>query len=80
MKKYKLVAVDWLDAESVAGWRSMENVKELTSPVITTVGFLILNNDKIVVVVQSIADGEYLGCTTIPKGMVKRIKIIPYEQ
>ena len=66
------VCVEWWDAESSSGWLHPEDFKKLTPPVVKTYGVIVERNDKAIVVAQGISGKEYLGCTLIPAGMIKR--------
>ena len=54
LSKAKLVAVIWNDAESYAGWCTVEELDKVVAPECITVGFLIKKTKKIVVVATSI--------------------------
>lgn len=71
-KKYPfpLVEVQWKDAQTTHGWESEdEHVFEV--PVVTTIGFLIKENEDGLVIASTVgSDKTHNSRITIPKGMV----------
>lgn len=70
MKKPQLYVVQWQDIQSDATWH--QGALEKAEPAIcVTVGWLVLESDKKLVLADSKAqDGEWGGLTVIPKGVV----------
>ncbi len=79
MKKYKIVEVEWLDAQS--GFSSPLNLEELEQekPFHTfSVGYLLTEDkEKIILGFMMFGDeGLFKHWQLIPKGMIKKIKVI----
>ncbi len=75
----KIVHVKWVDAASVAGWRSQKALKEFITgnlDAVDSVGMLAYEDDKKVVLIQTNAVNEVMGLFEIPKGCIKSIKKI----
>lgn len=72
--KYKVVVIIWDDAESSDGWE--EAPEELEPKLATSVGFLVRQTEKYVLIAQSYDNGHTNGRFQIPKGMIKEIKEI----
>jgi len=70
----KIVLVEWFDSATEYGWQR----KDLFDDRITncqSVGFLIKETDKVVVVTLNRSDnGRYADAITIPKQSIKRIR------
>lgn len=75
----KIVHVKWVDAAHISGWRSVRVMKEFIeedlNPV-DSVGMLIHEDDKKVVLIQTNGSNEVMGLFEIPKGCIKSIKKI----
>lgn len=70
----KMVIVRWRDHEGDAGWFDLEELASRKAPEVSTVGWLILEDDKYVKVVDSImADGTMGGMNLILKECVIEI-------
>jgi hypothetical protein len=74
MKKLKMVKVFWGDAWGRAGWS--RDVK-LEPCLVESIGYLVDSNKEGVMLAQGIAeDGAYVGIGMIPKGMIKKVKVL----
>lgn len=74
---YPLVEVQWLDAETSHGWETVAETVPLEIPVVTTIGFLIEDNDIGIRIASTIGlDKSHNSRITIPKGMVLNITIL----
>ena len=73
---YPMVEVQWDDAAGLRhGWTNKE--EKLEPQLCLSVGFLIReNDDHIMIASDTDAEGSHNGRTQIPRGMVKRIKIL----
>ena len=73
---YPMVEVVWDDAAGLRhGWTAKE--EKLEPQLALSVGFLIRENaDHIMVAADTDGEGSHNGRTQIPRGMVKRIKIL----
>ncbi len=75
----KVVLVKWVDAASQGGWANPAKVDRFIKgdlDLIKSVGILIHNTKKKVVLIQTHGTNEVLGLFEIPKGCVKSIKTI----
>lgn len=73
---YPLVKVEWLDAETTFGWES-EGENKPTVPVVTTVGFLIVDTEELISIASTIGqDKTHNSRINIPKGMVKSFFVL----
>jgi hypothetical protein len=78
--KYQPVLVEWADSAAYSRWRSIEGYREATHPSqCISVGFLLLKDEKRVVILQS-EDGDEHGevaeALAIPRACVKRIRYL----
>lgn len=73
---YPLVRVLWVDAATSHGWESKDE-REQTVPLVTTIGFLIHENEHLICVASTIGDsGDHNARISIPIGMVKEKTIL----
>ncbi len=82
-EKYKIVEVEWLDAQS--GFSSPLTIEELESekPIITSsVGYLIKEDDeKVILGFMMFGDeGMFKHWQLIPKGMIKKIRTLEVQE
>ena len=76
-KRPMLVRVEWLDALSRAGWLEKESVQDwIASDVlpVVSVGLLIREDDKAIVIAADENEDEWGALTKIPRGMVVAIE------
>lgn len=67
---FPLVEIKWRDAQTSHGWEHMEEV-ELEVPVVTTVGFLVKEDEHAIMVASSVGDDKHTNARMlIPTGMV----------
>ncbi len=82
-QKYPLVEVIWDDATSISqGWKNKEEFdKELIKPeIVLSVGFLVKDStEHIILAMDTDSDGDHASRSQIPKGMIKKIKILRKE-
>lgn len=82
-QKYPLVEVIWDDATSISqGWKNKEEFdKELIRPeIVMSVGFLVKDSaEHIILAMDTDSDGDHASRSQIPKGMIKKIKILRKE-
>ena len=67
---FPLVHIEWKDAQTGHGWEHQDDV-QIEIPIVTTIGFLIRDNDEGVMVASTV--GSDLHCNArivIPKGMI----------
>jgi hypothetical protein len=74
----KLVRVTWVDSAAHSTWVSKTEFEDLLigEEVIDTVGFLARKLPNKLVLVQSISSAQVDGYFEIPRGCVKKIKVI----
>ena len=76
----KTVLVEWADADSSGGWKTAEQIAEMTlaEPNIS-VGFLVKNDDEVLVIAQTYAhdnddnNERMVDFLTIPASVVKKV-------
>ena len=74
---HPLVEVIWDDATHINGWDDGDGEEELKPCLILSAGFLVRKTAKYLVIAQDIAhDGSQCGRGQIPRGMVKKIKVL----
>lgn len=75
---YSLVEVVWDDASAQRhGWVEKSNDEDVEPSLALSVGFLIREtSDHIVIAQDTDSDGSHNGRSQIPRGMVKRIRIM----
>jgi len=73
---YDLIEVIWDDAAGLRhGWES--SIEKLEPQTVLSVGFLLKETDDHIVIAQDVdAEGQHNGRSQIPKGMVKKIKVL----
>ena len=76
--KYPIVEIIWEDIGSPSGWIKPGHDSITSDPIlITSVGYLIMDTPEYIVYASDVAnDGDVNGRTQVPRGNVKRIKII----
>jgi len=72
---YPLVEIVWDDASSDAGWQEVENIK-FEPQIVTSVGFLIAESKKYVILGHTYSGDAYIGWFQIPKGMIITRKVL----
>jgi len=73
--KYKLVAILWIDAETSHGWEHVAEDSDVDA-LATSVGFLYKETTNYYKLASTYSNGFTNNRISIPKGMVKEIKII----
>jgi len=72
MAPRRLVEVTWLDAEGSLSWPLPA---AYSLPIVRTVGWLLEDlEDRVTVGAESFEDGSYRDVTTVPRGMVKKVR------
>lgn len=67
---FPLIELKWKDAQTGHGWEEAEDV-DLDIPIVTTVGFLIKENEHAIMVASSVGDDKHNNARIlIPMGMV----------
>lgn len=75
----KIVLVKWVDSASANGWKGRESLDRFIKgdlDAIKTVGMLVHQDKKKVVLIQSDGDNQAMGLFEIPRGCIKSIKTI----
>lgn len=73
-----LAVVCWLDAQMEGHWNSGAPAPDPDLTVYSA-GWLLVDNKKNIVLVQSLTDGSFGNSLTIPRGMVQSIQRIGME-
>ena len=76
MSKFKQVRIVWDDAESSDGWDGIPD--KLDPKLVTTIGFLLLETEKHVLLAASVGHGDE-DCNNrlqIPKAMIQTMEVI----
>lgn len=69
--KYKMVIVKWRDHEGDSGWMDLPDIQKREAPEVSTVGWLVIEDDKYIKLVDSImSDGTMGGFSLILKECV----------
>ena len=77
MKHLKLVLVKWRDAKSEpSGWKSIEEVRKNKTALVSSVGWIIKETKKELILVSSIVEDHCDGDTTIPRDWVQSIETL----
>ena len=76
MKKYKLMRIDWYDAETDSGWLNLEEVQKETMPLVHSIGLVIKQNRKEIFITHSISTSECNSYLVVPRSMVKEMTVI----
>ena len=72
---YPLVEIVWADASSDAGWQEAKKVK-FEPQTVVTIGFLIAENRKYLILGHTYSGDDYVGWFQIPKGMIISRKVL----
>lgn len=73
----KIVEVEWFDAQSSMDSWSMEELKDLKPLHTLSVGYLLIDKEDFIVLgYMDFANDLIKHHTCIPKGMIKKIKVI----
>lgn len=73
--QYPLVEITWDDASSDAGWQVAKEVK-FEPQVVISVGFLISENKKYVIIGHTYSGEDFVGWLQIPKAMIISKKVL----
>ena len=75
--KYELVSIEWEDAYSGNhDWFKADSLPEAVEPLICySTGFLIQDNEERVTIAQSFSHDSLANLWTIPKNMIRKMKI-----
>lgn len=81
MNDYKLCVVEWYDAQGDTRWVSAEEAMEMEPPLIRSIGWLLRQDEKKLVICNSMDydSGDVGGRDVIPMGCVKNIITIDKE-
>ena len=74
MSELPIVEVVWTDSRHSSDWMSLAELQVLRPSVITTVGFLVSEDEIAVTIAASIGDTHYGGITVITRCAVKSIR------
>lgn len=74
----KTIYVKWVDSSEAIGWNKIEDCTLLEPLVVETIGFLLYENDKVLVVTGHVSDdGDACGAMTIPKvSILKQVECL----
>lgn len=79
LTKLRAYKITWIDPQSLEGWQSMEELKQV-SPAITTGVYHYIGVGAAGLLFAGEINGEEYGNTTIlPKEVIKSIKIIKWQ-
>ena len=79
---YKLVELQWLDASTDHGWENDTEIDISMEPV-PTVGFLLYQDERVVVIASTVSEGTSNSRIKIPRGMILsmiELEVKPVEQ
>lgn len=77
--KTKYVVVDWVDIVAINGWRNRLDIAELEPDLCRSVGAVLRNDDKEIVLAATVGidspdDSTCLHVISIPQGCVRKIR------
>lgn len=72
-RKYEPILVIWDDAEVSNDWEIQSEGDQLTEALVETLGFLVKETDKHLLIASTLSGEHTNARTKIPKGMVKAI-------
>ena len=73
----KPVKIKWRDSVTLQGWRFAEDMKDFNCPVITTIGYVVTETKKDVVVAMSKGrNDDFCNWTSIPTNMIVSRKVL----
>lgn len=73
---FPLVEIKWRDAQTSHGWDHADDV-DLEVPVVTTIGFLVKEDEHALMVASSVGDDKHTNARMlIPIGMVVSRKVL----
>jgi len=82
-KKYPLVLVEWIDAQSDCEWGSIEKTKKWADEecLINDIGWLVCTGKKYIVITNQVGeDGELGNRTKIPKSWIKKKEYVSLKK
>jgi hypothetical protein len=71
-----MVLVTWLDADAHGQWTDPEEVAKMVPQRTKSVGFLARDDEHVVVIAQTENSKNLGDCLIIPRGMVRKIKVL----
>ena len=72
----KIVLVEWVDANAHSGWYHKEHIHEEHASNCATIGVLLKDNDKDIIVALNISGASYGDTMSIPKCSIKRLRTL----
>lgn len=73
----KKVEITWVDSKGVTtAWEDRDGLAPLLPCHITSIGFLLEETEEYVTLTQSIGGDQVLGRITIPRGVVKKVRVL----
>jgi len=76
LDKFPLIYVEWIDAESDSKWDDREGAEKWLNRdfVVHDIGWLIMENDKYIIICNQVAsDGDLGNRTKIPRGWITKL-------
>jgi len=71
MCEYRLVRVKWIDATTDSGWIDIDTAKNYKPIQCETVGYLLKDDEKYIVVASTVSGDQCNGIISIPKKWIK---------
>ena len=78
MSKPKLLLILWHDAVNGAGWENLEELCNESLPLVTSIGFLIHDDENRIILSTGFHGEESIGYMAIPTGMIHSRKFVKY--
>lgn len=83
MNEYKAYRIEWIDSQQYEGWVMKEEIlrkSDVANMEVSTIGFLLYEDDKIIITADSISKNCVNSPMTIPKiAIVSMIEIVGYD-
>jgi hypothetical protein len=73
MKSKRFIEVLWEDAEGHAAWTTDKDADRLSAPLVTTRGFVVKHDRKVLILAMGYHEDSWLNVFTIPAGMVRKV-------
>jgi hypothetical protein len=81
LPRFPIVEVLWIDSAGTHAWRdrqtSLEDPEHMKGMLNRSVGYLLVNDERLVTLTESLSDNDSIGCsTTIPKFAIVEYRLL----
>jgi len=73
----EIALIEWLDSKGVNRWEYLDEIEPMVPNICYAVGFITENAKEYITLALALSDTQVLGRTTIPRGCIKSMRILP---